>query len=167
MPFLMRLTEEAHMSTIAKNRIISIDYVLTNDEGEQLDSSTERGPLTYLHGANNIVPGLEKVLADKTIGDTFTVKIPPEEGYGVMEGPGPQPVPRESFPPNTVLEVGVSYMVELEEGVQRTVWIAQVTEQLVFLDMNHPLAGETLHFDVTVREIRDASPAEIAQGYPA
>jgi FKBP-type peptidyl-prolyl cis-trans isomerase SlyD len=154
------------MSPITAQKVISIDYTLTNNAGEEIDSSKDRGPLLYLQGAGNIIPGLEQALAGKIVGDNLNVSIRPEDAYGRKEGPGPQPIPRDAFPPSALLEPGVSYVIDLEEGGQRMVWIAQVTEQLIFLDSNHPLAGETLHFDVTVRAIRNASAEELEHGHP-
>ena len=154
------------MSAINAQKVISIDYTLTNDAGEEIDSSSGSGPLVYLHGAGNIIPGLENALTGKTVGDQLNVSISPEDAYGQKEGPGPQAVPREAFPPEAVLETGVSFIIQLEDGSEKMVWISQVTEQLVFLDSNHPLAGETLHFDVTVREIREASEEELSHGHP-
>lgn len=154
------------MSSVNAQKVISIDYILTNSEGDELDSSSGSGPLVYLHGAGNIIPGLEDALTGKTVGDHLNVSISPEKAYGLKDGPGPQAVPREAFPPEAVLETGVSFMVQLEDGGERMVWISQVTEQLVFLDGNHPLAGETLHFDVTVRDIREASEEELSHGHP-
>jgi len=154
------------MSSITAQKVISIDYTLTNKAGEQLDSSEGGEPLVYLHGAGNIIPGLEQALSGKKVGDQINVTIPPEEAYGLKEGPAPQAVPREAFPPDAVLEPGVSFVVQLEDGGQQMVWVSQVTEQLIFLDSNHPLAGETLNFDVTVRDIRDARSEELDHGHP-
>jgi FKBP-type peptidyl-prolyl cis-trans isomerase SlyD len=149
---------------IAKNTVVTFDYKLTNDAGEVLDTSEGAAPLDYLHGAENIVPGLEKALEGKSVGDQLNVSVSPEEGYGPRDEELIQAVPREMFQGVDELEVGMQFQAESEHGVH-VVRIASVNGDEVTVDANHPLAGETLHFDVTVRGVREASGEELEHGH--
>ena len=151
---------------IENGKVVRFHYTLRNSENEQLDTSAEAGPLAYLHGAKNIVPGLERHMAGHQTGDRFVAVIAPNEGYGDYQQPGPQPVDRAAFPEDADLRVGVSFTVEAGNGEVFNVWVTAVEEDKVYVDANHPLAGVTLHFDVEIVEIRDASPEEIAHGHP-
>ena len=153
------------MSSIADGKVVTFHYTLTNDAGETLDSSSGGEPMPYLHGAMNIVPGLERQMEGKGVGDTFAATVPPDEGYGVRESE-PQPVPRSSFPANLDIQAGMQFMATDEEGNQIPVWIARATEEEVWVDPNHPLADVTLHFAVQIVAIRDASQEEIDHGHP-
>ncbi len=101
--------------SVAKDKVVAIKYVLTNSTGEIVDRSGDE-PMEYLHGAGNIVPGLEKQLAGKSIGDKLTAEVPPEEGYGPKHDIKPQKVPRSAFPEGAMLEKGMSYSMRTEEG---------------------------------------------------
>ena len=151
---------------IENGKVVRFHYTLRNSEKEQLDTSAEAGPLAYLHGAKNIVPGLERHMTGHQTGDKFVAVIAPNEGYGEYQQPGPQPVDRGAFPETADLRVGVSFTVEAGNGEVFNVWVTAVEEDKVYVDANHPLAGVTLHFDVEIVEIRDASPEEIACGHP-
>lgn len=147
-----------------ENSVVLIHYTLTNDAGETLDSSAGREPLAYLHGFGNIIPGLENALAGKKAGDKLKVSIPPAEAYGLREDALLQVVPREAFGGAPDLEVGMQFQAQTPEGV-RIVTIVGVEGDNIHLDGNHPLAGETLHFDVEVTEVRKASDEELAHGH--
>ena len=153
------------MSQIVAGKVAIIHYTLTDDAGETLDSSAGADPLPYLHGAGNIVEGLEEALTGKAIGDKVDVVVPPEKGYGAREDVESQPVSRDAFPPEAPLQVGMQFMVDTGNGYA-PVWIARVEEDAVYLDGNHPLAGVTLHFAVEVVGIRDATEDEAAHGHP-
>lgn len=152
------------MSTVEARKVVSIHYTLKNDAGDVLDSSSGQDPLIYLHGAGNIVPGLEKQIDGKSVGDKLSAVVPAAEGYGEREGPGPQPVPKSAFGGADV-QPGMSLVVEDESGNHMPLWVVKVEGEQVFVDGNHPLAGETLHFDVEVVEIRDATEQELAHGH--
>jgi len=154
------------MSTIADGKVVSFHYTLTNDAGEVLDSSSGRGPMPYLHGAQNIVPGLERQMTGKAAGDTFDAVVPPAEGYGERGGPEPQPVPRSAFPADMPLEKGIPLQAQAPDGQVMMLFIDRVEGDTVFVDHNHPMAGVTLNFAVEVVDIRDATDAEKAQGHP-
>jgi FKBP-type peptidyl-prolyl cis-trans isomerase SlyD len=148
---------------VADQKVVSIDYTLTNNAGEVIDSSKGREPLAYLHGAGNIIPGLEKALEGKQSGDSVQAKIPPEEGYGVKDPQLVQAVPRDRFPAKDI-SVGMQFQAQ-GGGQTRVVTVVGVDPDNVTIDANHPLAGETLNFDVKVVEVRDATPEELSHGH--
>jgi FKBP-type peptidyl-prolyl cis-trans isomerase SlyD len=154
------------VSTIAENFVVSLHYQLHDDNGEELDSSEGQEPLLYLHGAGNIVPGLEKVLEGKKVGDKLKVVVEPEDGYGEYDDEAVQLVPRDKFPENAQLEAGMEIVAVNEDDEEVPVLIAEVNEKEVTLDFNHPLAGVRLHFEVEVVAIRKATEEEITHGHP-
>ena len=149
---------------IANNRVVSIHYTLTNDAGEVLDSSEGREPLNYLHGAGNIIPGLENALLDKVAGDELNVTVEPADGYGVRRDELIQKVPREAFQGVDQVEVDMAFHAETQNGMQ-TVEVIEVDEDTVTIDGNHPLAGQTLNFEIEVVGIREATPEELQHGH--
>jgi FKBP-type peptidyl-prolyl cis-trans isomerase SlyD len=149
---------------VAKNKVVSIDYTLKNDEGEVIDSSEGQEPLFYLHGNQNIVPGLEKALEGKMSGDQVQVSLAPSEAYGERNDALQQVVPREAFQGIDALEVGMQFRAESNAG-QQIVTITAIDGDEVTVDGNHPLAGETLNFDVTVVDVRDATEEELEHGH--
>ncbi len=153
-------------TTIGDGNVVLFHYTLKNAEGEVLDTSDGADPLFYLHGGGNIVPGLEEELTGKSVGDKMSVVVPPEKGYGVRGGPGPQPVERSAFPPEVELEAGMQFHAEAPDGSPLTLWISAVEGDQVLVDANHPLAGVTLHFDIEVTGIRSATEDELAHGHP-
>jgi len=154
------------MSTIETGKVVLIHYTLTNDAGEELDTSRGDEPLPYLHGHGNIVPGLESGLEGKQVGFRGTVVVEPAEAYGEHDGTAPQTVPTDAFPEDFEVEEGMQFVIENDEGEQIPVWVVGIEDEVVLLDTNHPLAGETLHFDVEVIEIRAASEEELHHGHP-
>lgn len=150
---------------IADDKVVSIHYTLRDDDGDVIDSSSGGEPLEYLHGAGNIVPGLERQLAGKRIGDKLTAVVKPEDGYGVPQGPGPQAVPRASFPEDVELEEGLQFFAGGPDG-DIPLWVVAVEDDVVLVDANHPLAGVTLHFEVEVVGLRDATADEKEHGHP-
>lgn len=152
--------------TISDNKVVQVHYTLTNGEGEVLDSSNGADPLSYLHGAHNIVPGLEKEMTGRTAGDSFKVTVPPAEGYGERSDVALQGVPRDQFPEDAELLEGMQLALQDDQGNMIPAWIAKVGKEMVTIDLNHPLAGVTLVFDVEVVGLRDASEEELAHGHP-
>jgi FKBP-type peptidyl-prolyl cis-trans isomerase SlyD len=152
--------------TITAGKVVALSYTLKNLEGEVLDSAERGDPLHYLHGAENIVPGLEQALDGKSVGDKVSAEVPPELAYGPRQGTGPQSVPRDAFPPDAEIEEGMAFTVENEEGEELDLWVVGVEADQVLVDMNHPLAGVTLCFDVEVLAIRDSTPEEQHHGHP-
>jgi FKBP-type peptidyl-prolyl cis-trans isomerase SlyD len=149
---------------IAERTVASFNYTLTNDAGEVIDSSEGRSPLAYLHGAGNIVPGLEKEMAGRKAGDRFDVVVAPEDGYGQPNPMLVQTVPREAFQGVDTIEVGMEFQAQTPQGPLSVV-VAKVDADNVTVDGNHPLAGKTLHFAIEVTDVRDASVEELAHGH--
>jgi FKBP-type peptidyl-prolyl cis-trans isomerase SlyD len=151
---------------VADGKVVLFHYTLTDSDGEVLDTSDGGDPLPYLHGAGNIVPGLEKVMAGKVVGDKFTAVVEPEDGYGEHDGNDPQPFPRSQFPDDMDFEEGMPVFGETPDGEHVALWVADFDEEHVYLDANHPLAGVTLHFNVEIALIRDATEEETTHGHP-
>ncbi|ALM51872.1 peptidylprolyl isomerase [Halomonas huangheensis] len=149
---------------IAQNSVVAFHYTLTNDAGEVLDSSEGREPLTYLHGAGNIIPGLEKELEGKTTGDKLTANVSPAEGYGEVQEQLVQEVPRDAFQGVESIESGMQFQAQTQGG-PLMVTVTKVEGDTVTVDGNHPLAGQNLNFDVEVTEVREASQEEIEHGH--
>lgn len=149
--------------TICKDSVVSIEYTLTDDQKEVLDSSEGMGPLEYLHGHSNLIPGLEKELEGKKAGDAFKVSVKPEEAYGVYHDELVVEVDRNQFPDDVEIEVGMQFEAGGPNGSQ-VVTVTDVKETKVTVDANHPLAGETLHFDVKVISVRESTDEEKANG---
>ncbi|MEC3914748.1 FKBP-type peptidyl-prolyl cis-trans isomerase [Nocardia sp. CDC160] len=152
--------------SIAADKVVSIEYTLTDDDGEVLDTSVGDEPLVYLHGAENIVEGLEKALDGKNVGDRIEVVVEPEEGYGDYLTELVSTVDRDAFEDADQLEVGMEFHAEAPDGESQIVTVRAVDGNEVTIDANHPLAGVRLHFDVKVIDIRDASEDELAHGHP-
>ncbi|RRQ23727.1 peptidylprolyl isomerase [Guyparkeria sp. SCN-R1] len=149
---------------VQNDHVVSIDYTLKNDAGEVMDSSEQTGPLAYLHGHQNIIPGLEKALDDKAVGDTLSVSIEPADAYGERNEEMIQTVPRSMFQGVDEIEPGMRFQAQTEGGVT-VVTIKDVNGDEITLDGNHELAGETLHFDVEIKDVRPASEEEIEHGH--
>ncbi len=149
---------------IAKNTVVSIDYTLTDDSGEVLDTSKGAEPLVYMQGVGNLIPGLEKALEGKQAGDQFKVSIPPEEAYGLRDEENMEDVPLSAFQGDEELEVGMQVEVQHDHGAH-IMTVAAIDEDTITLDANHPLAGETLHFDVSVVSVREATAEEMQHGH--
>lgn len=149
---------------IGKNAVVSINYTLTNDAGEVMDTSEGREPLTYLHGANNLIPGLEKEMEGKTSGQSFKVTIPPAEAYGESNPELVQTLSKDMFKGVDKVEPGMGFTAQGPQGEQHIV-VTAVDGDQVTIDANHPMAGKTLHFAVEIVSVRDASEEEIEHGH--
>ncbi|MEI8348090.1 MAG: peptidylprolyl isomerase [Pseudomonadota bacterium] len=150
---------------IAKNCVVSIDYTLTDNQGAVLDSSKGQGPLDYIHGIGAIIPGLEKELEGRAGGEQLNVKIAPEDAYGLRDDTLIQILPKKEFDHPDKIKVGTRFKVDTGDGVM-IVHVTGIENEEVTLDANHPLAGMELNFDVTVLNVREASPEEIEHGHP-
>lgn len=150
---------------IAANKAVSIDYTLTNDSGEVIDSSAGGAPLVYLHGCGNIIAGLEKALEGKQVGDQLNVAIEPEDAYGEYSAELVAVLDRSMFEGVDELEVGMQFHASAPDGGMQVVTIRDIDGDDVTVDGNHPLAGQRLNFDVKVVNVRDANPEEIAHGH--
>ena len=151
--------------TIKDNSAVSFHYTLTDDDGQTLDSSSGKDPLAYLHGAGNIIPGLESALEGKAVGDAMVVAVTAAEGYGEVQQELIQEVPRDAFQGVDSIEVGMQFEAQTGQGGSVPVTVTAVTDEVVTVDGNHPLAGKNLNFDVTITEVREASEEELAHGH--
>jgi FKBP-type peptidyl-prolyl cis-trans isomerase SlyD len=149
---------------IGKDKVVSINYTLKDAKGEIIDTSDGRVPLDYIHGSGNIIQGLENALKGKSAGDELSVTIPPEEAYGPRDDSLAQSVDRKIFETEEELEVGMQFQTPTEQGTM-IVTIAGIDGDIVTVDSNHPLAGEALHFDVAVVDVRDATEEELTHGH--
>ena len=149
---------------ITKNTVVAIDYKLTNDEGEVLDTSEGHEPLAYLHGVGGIIPGLERELEGKQVGDQLQVSVKPEDGYGERLDSLEQEVPRDQFEGAEDLALGMQFQVDSEAG-PTVVTVIEIDDDAVTIDGNHPMAGINLNFDVTIREVREATADELSHGH--
>ena len=148
---------------ITKDTVAVIDYTLTNSEGEVIDSSKDTEPLQYLHGASNIIVGLENELEGKKAGDSLSVNVRSELAYGQRVEALVQEVSREAFSELGELQIGSRFQAETAQGPVPVV-VTEMTDTTVTVDGNHPSAGQDLHFEVDVKEVRAASEEEIAHG---
>ncbi|GAW85572.1 FKBP-type peptidyl-prolyl cis-trans isomerase SlyD [Bathymodiolus platifrons methanotrophic gill symbiont] len=147
-----------------ENPVVSIHYTLTNKAGEKLDSSIGAEPLSYLHGAGNIIPGLESALSDASVGDKLTVTIEPADAYGEHNEQQIQTVAKDMFKGMDKVEVGMQFQADSSTG-PAIVTITKIEGDNITIDGNHPLAGEQLTFDVEVMEIRSATETEMEHGH--
>jgi len=150
---------------VAKHTVVTIDYTLTDEDGTVLDSSRGGEPLAYLHGAGSIIAGLEEALEGLSAGDSVDVTVLPEKGYGERNDELRQAVPRDRFETDDEIEVGMMFHSPTPDGGMRVVRVVDVAPDQVIIDGNHPLAGMTLNFAVTITEVRDATGEEINHGH--
>lgn len=162
----MVIARMAETQAIASGSVVSIHYTLRTPDGEVLDSSDGGDPLMYLHGADNIVPGLERELTGRRAGDSLEVEVAPVDGYGERQGPGPQRVPRSAFPTGAQPEEGMQVFAEGPNNQTIPLWVVGVEDDAVMVDVDHPLAGVTLHFQVEITSVRSATAEELAHGHP-
>lgn len=149
---------------VSDNKAVTIHYTLTNPDGDVIDSSRGGEPLSYIHGIGALVPGLERELEGKSAGDNIVVSVSPEEGYGEKSEQLIQAVPKELFHIDGDIEVGMRFHAEAEHGIE-LVEVVAVGEDTVTIDANHPLAGQTLNFDVDIVGVRDATTDELEHGH--
>jgi len=150
---------------VAQDKVVLIHYTLTNDTGKVLDSSSGGEPLAYIHGQGNLVSGLEKALEGKQAGDKLNVDIAPADGYGVRDPALVQRVPMRAFGNAKNVKPGMQFQAQSSEGKQQVVTVTGIQGDMVTVDANHPLAGENLHFDVEIADIREASQEELEHGH--
>ena len=150
---------------IKKNSVVTMHYELKGDDGEILDSSQGQEPLVYLHGSNNIIIGLEEQLEGKKVGDSIVAEVAPEKGYGMPVEALVQTVSSEAFGEEIKeIELGMRFQAETEQGPVPVV-VTAIEDGMVTVDGNHPLAGKSLFFNVSIADIREASAEEIEHGH--
>jgi FKBP-type peptidyl-prolyl cis-trans isomerase SlyD len=153
-------------SVVADGTVVTMHYTLKDSEGTVLDTSSGAEPLAYLHGADNIVPGLERELAGKSVGEKVNAVVPPELGYGERHSDGVQKISRDAFPEDAQLAAGMQVVAQGPNGQAFPLWIVAADDEHVTVDANHPLAGTTLHFEVEITALRAATTEEKEHGHP-
>ena len=149
---------------VESRKVVILNYTLTDNDGRVIDQSTDSS-FAYLHGANNIIPGLENALHGKKAGDEMNVSVSPQEGYGERDNSKTQQVPKEMFPEDAEIEPGMQFHAQGPGGETLVVTVAKVEDDSITVDGNHPLAGVPLNFAVEVIEVREASQEEISHGH--
>jgi FKBP-type peptidyl-prolyl cis-trans isomerase SlyD len=151
---------------VERDRVVSIDYVMRLADGTVVESTTgdDGAPLTYLHGRAQIVPGIESALEGAEPGASLDVVVPPAEGFGERDPGGIFTVPRSAFPPDEEIDVGSTYSASRPDGRVVLFRVLEAQRNVVLIDTNHPLAGETLHVVVAVRRVREATGDELRAG---
>jgi FKBP-type peptidyl-prolyl cis-trans isomerase SlyD len=151
---------------VEKNKVVSLHYMLRDEDGDVIDTSAGRDPMQFIQGAGQIVPGLEESLYGMRVGDEKQVTVGPENGYGEVDPDAFQVVPRDRFPDDIELEEGMGLrMRDSDTGEVMVAYVAEVRPSGVLLDLNHPLAGETLDFQVRIEDVRPATEEELAHGH--
>lgn len=150
---------------IETGHAVTLHYRLTLENGTTIDDSYDGDPLEYVHGAGSLIRGLERQLEGKHVGAELRISVDPDEGYGVLDPQGEQTVSRAQFPSDVDLEPGMTFRAE-GGGVARQVWVQKVEGDRVTLTSNHPLAGETLHFEVKILGVREADASNEADADP-
>ena len=148
--------------TVADDMVVSLDYTLRLDDGEIIDSSADREPLQFIQGQGQIIPGLEQALYGMAVEDEKDVIVAPADGYGLRRPDASQTLPRDTFPPDLKLEPGMGIRMRTPSGRIAVAYVAEVRADEVELDFNHPLAGETLHFQAKIAGLRPATEEELA-----
>lgn len=152
--------------SVEKDKVVSMHYTLTLENDEVIDSSVERNePLQFIAGVGNIIPGLEKELIGMEKGDKKSVRVAPEEAYGLRNDELVQTYPRSELPAEVEMEVGKMLYLEDEHGHPVDALVSDLTEETVTLDLNHPLSGEVLNFEVEIIELREATSEELEHGH--
>ena len=149
---------------IENQKVVAIDYTLTDNTGTVIDTSEGREPLAYIHGIGALIPGLEEELMGKGAGEKLNVSIPPEKAYGVRNETLLQEVPSSNFANVPEMKAGMQFQAQSDQG-DIIVTVVEVKADTVIVDGNHPLAGVTLNFAVEVKEVRDASAEELEHGH--
>ena len=150
--------------SISKDKVVQLNYTLKDEQGAVIESNEGQDPIAYLHGHNNMMPGVEKALEGKDTGDKFTVTLPAIETYGERIANAEQRVSVKHLMGAKVWKPGMIAVVNTEQG-QRQVTVLKVGKFMVTVDTNHPLAGRELTFDLEVKDVRDATAEEVAHGH--
>ncbi len=150
---------------IRENKVVDLVFTLKSAEGEILDQAEKDDPFTYLHGADQVVPGLEAGLQGLKVGDKKKVVVSAAEGYGELDPRLKVTASRGQFPKGVELEVGTQFETETPDGDEVVFTVCAIEGDKIHVDGNHPLAGQTLHFEVEVLSIRDATADELEHGH--
>jgi FKBP-type peptidyl-prolyl cis-trans isomerase SlyD len=149
---------------IAKDSVVSIDFTLTDDKGTEIDSTTGQDPLVYLHGHGSLLPAIEQALEGKSVGDNVSLRLEPEAAYGTRDESQVNMMPLSELPEDEEIVVGMQFHAEEKDG-HRLVTISKIDGDQVTVDGNHPLAGQTLSFEIEVADLRAATADELTHGH--
>ena len=149
---------------IEKNRVVTFEYTLTDNDGEVIDSSEGGEPLSYVHGVGGLIQGVEEALEGKASGDQLNITVPPEKAYGDRDDELVDVVGRDAFGDVEDLDIGMRFRAQTDDG-EHMVVVTQIEGDQVTLDGNHPLAGMQLNFDIKVKDVREASAEELEHGH--
>jgi FKBP-type peptidyl-prolyl cis-trans isomerase SlyD len=149
---------------VARNTVVTINYTVTDPDGAVLDTSDGDEPLSYIQGTDSLVPGLERALEGKSPTDRIAVTVSPEDGYGVRDDALVIALPRSQFTSVGAVEVGMQFEMQGEED-SRIVTVTSMDDDTVTVDANHPMAGVTLRFDVSIVGVRPATAEELEHGH--
>ena len=150
---------------VGKDKVVLMHYTLKNDAGDVIDSSDGADPLPFLQGHGNIIPGLESALEGSKVGDKLDVSIKPEEGYGVRMKDAIQEIPSSALKGVDEVKVGMQLQSQDKDGNAFLVNVTKIEDDKITVDANHPLAGQTLHFSVSIESIRKAEDEELSHGH--
>ena len=150
---------------IANDRAVLIHYKVSNSGGEVVDTSDGEEPLAYIHGQGDIVPGLEQALLGKSAGERVKITVSPEQGYGEWDEDKVQTVPRAAFEDGGEIAPGMRFQAQGDDGEDVIVTVTRVSNDEITIDANHPLAGQTLNFDVEIVSVRECTEEELAHGH--
>ena len=150
---------------VGKDKVVLMHYTLKNDAGDVIDSSDGADPLPFLQGHGNIIPGLESALEGFKVGDKLDVSIEPEEGYGLRMQDAIQEIPNSALQSVDEVKVGMQLQSQDKDGNAFLVSVTKIEDDKITVDGNHPLAGQTLHFSVSIESIRKAEAEELSHGH--
>ena len=150
---------------VSEQKVVTMNYEVADDQGQLIDRSEEGGPLAYIHGNGQLIPGLETALEGRGKGDKIAVDVPPEQGYGERDEEGVQIVARNQFDDSVEIEVGMQFEAQDDDEGHQIVTVVAVDGENITLDTNHPLAGKSLRFEVEILDVRDASAEELSHGH--
>ena len=145
---------------VSEHKVVVLKYEVIDEQDQLVDRSEDDGPLAYIHGNGQLIPGLENALEGREQGDKLSIDVPPDQGYGERDEDGIQTVSRSQFDNGDQIEAGMQFEAQDDEGHQ-IVTVVGVEGDKITLDTNHPLAGKTLHFKVEIVEVLDATPEEL------
>ncbi len=149
---------------VARNTVVEFHYTLRDDQGETLETTHGEDPTAVLVGHQNVIRGVEEALDGKAAGDTISVEVPPEKGYGEIRDDWTQRVSKKYFAKPKLLRPGSVQRINTDKG-ERSVTVIKVGSKVVDVDLNHPMAGKTLHFEIELLDVRAASPEEVSHGH--
>ena len=150
---------------VGKDKVVLMHYTLKNDAGDVIDSSDGADPLPFLQGHGNIIPGLESALEGSKVGDKLDVSIKPEDGYGERMKDAIQEIPSSALKGVDEVKVGMQLQSQDKDGNAFLVNVTKIEDDKITVDANHPLAGQTLHFSVSIESIRKAEAEELSHGH--